>query len=763
MIRAAFFVLTAVFPGLALAQSVPVRSGEHGDFTRLVFDMPEGTEWTLEQDIAARRVTLRFGTEGLTVDPSRVFSRIDRSRLAEIVPSDNASGADLTLSCACSAEAFVLRDRMLVVDIRPATGADPTVGQPRPEEPRPDRAASAGLAADLARVRVGEVPGIGPARSTDPLMPHLPGGRPPSSGEHASRVVEDEVRHISDAAAIGEQLAADLAAAATEGILDAAIAPPKQRHEPSRGPDAEGPADDAQAAKGAGLVEQLAAGLSDVDHAAPGRHRIQVGGLLCVPDAELRVADWADPDADINEVLANRRSSVFGEFDRVDEAALIDYAKSLLHYGFGAEARATLDLSPAMEADVLNALSHLVDGQGAGSDVFANQTNCPGDAALWSVLALPEKPGSHPVDTSAVLRAFETLPVHLREHLGPTLSNKLSGAGYPDAARDALNRLQRSKGMETDSIALERAQIDLRQGDLDAAEAPLRTLAIEGGAQSPEALLASIKLAKAAGKPVPGYLVELADAYAMEFRNSEDGGAFWQAHIEALVLNGAFQKAYDRISVADGNYVSEDIATDMHNVWLEALVKKGDDVTFLKLAMRELADGFRPGRDRTVLEVAERLLVLGLPDAALQQASMIGSGSALEPEVRILRARALTDLGRIEEAEILLIGQTGDDVTRLRADLRNRMGDHELAGTMYSELGEGALARQEAWLSGDWNSVADGTEDPFAKAAALVQSPPDVVDPANPSLAVAQGLSDSSVETRETIRALLEATQLTTN
>ncbi|ETA52720.1 hypothetical protein [Ponticoccus alexandrii] len=761
--RFALLILAWLLPGHLLAQTVSVRSGEHGAFTRLVFDIPPSLGWTLDRAPEERQVRLDLEVDGLGFDLTRVFDRINRDRLASIAQAEDGSSVILSLACACDVEAFVLGDRMLVLDIRALDPAEDVADKPAAGPPRLADRADATLAGDLSRVRVDGIPGIGPSRSADPLLPRLPTGKPPNSRKDAVAVGEP-VRDMSDAVAIGDQIAADLAAAATEGILTAAVAPkpyfPASSSDQPVGRDAKGiPA----SSPDGDIVQQLAAGLSDVDHTAAGRRRIQVGGLHCISDESLRIARWVEPGTEINTVLAQRRGRVFGEFDRIDEAALETYAKTLLHFGFGAEARAAMNLSKADGFEVLKALSYLMDHRSDRRGLFGGQTNCPGGAALWSVIALPEEPGSHLVDTAAVLRGYESLPIHLREHLGPVLANRLSGAGYPDAARDVLNRLRRSKGRETDSIALGRAQLDLHQGDLGAAEVTLRSLATEGGPESPEAILASIELARAAGKPVPGYLVDLADAFTVEFRNSEEGPEFWKAHVTALLLNDAFQAAHDRISDADRTYLPEEVMGAMRNMAVEAVVERADDLTFLKLATRDLEENFRPARDRTVLAIAQRFLKTGLPDAALNQLAMIPSASAAGPEAAILRAKALLDLGRHEEAEIILIGRTGEDVTRIRAELRDRMGDHELAGSMYSALGEDALARQAAWLSGDWRSVADGSEDALAQAAALIQSPPDDIDVANPSLAAAEGLSNASVDTRDKIRALLEATQITGN
>lgn len=104
----------------AAAQTVNVRSGEHGTFTRLVFDLPDETEWSLnpQRDDA---YVLSFGRTGWAVDLSRAFDRIDRSRVARL--QRGADGVTISLACNCKADGFIFQNRMLVVDISERSGS----------------------------------------------------------------------------------------------------------------------------------------------------------------------------------------------------------------------------------------------------------------------------------------------------------------------------------------------------------------------------------------------------------------------------------------------------------------------------------------------------------------------------------------------------------------------------------------------------------------------------------------------------------------
>ena len=58
----------------------------------------------------------------------------------------------------------------------------------------------------------------------------------------------------------------------------------------------------------------------------------------CRKIADLDVSRWEN-EQDISTRIGELRSEIFGEFDKIDEAALRRLAKTYLYYGFGAEAK----------------------------------------------------------------------------------------------------------------------------------------------------------------------------------------------------------------------------------------------------------------------------------------------------------------------------------------------------------------------------------------------------------------------------------------
>lgn len=746
-------LILLLWPVGLLAQTVTVRSGEHGAFTRLVFDVPPGADWTMTPDTASRRISLSFSAASLDFDLSQVFDRIDRTRVADIRESDRDETVEISLACDCVAETFMLRDRMLVLDIRPGSGDGDQAGQAANRE----SASSAPLAGDLSRVRIDSAPGIGPRREQDPLLPRVPVVQA-AAGLKSDIEDEGPDSAAADPLAIGNQIAADLAAAASQGILTPSVNMPHREPAPvaQAAKDGEDTSPEPQSPQ---LAKQLAAGLSDVDHSSLAPGRIRIGGESCLPDSALTISAWVGPEDDINQVLSARRGAVFGEFDRIDGKALNDYAKALLYSGFGAEARAVLDLGAATVEAHLLGMSYLIDGQPDPTGLFADQMNCEGHAALWSVLALKEFNGVQRVDQAAVLRSFESLPPHLREHLGPMLSKNLSRAGYPEVARDVLRRLERMTGQETDSIALGKAQLDLKEGNLTAAETRLRDLTVEGGQETPDAVAASIELAEASDKPVPQRLVDLAESYSVEFRNSEAGSKLWRAHMRSLVLNGEFDRVFDTLDGPAPAGVAPDQIKETRALAVRRLVERADDLTFLKIATRDLNKDNPEVTTGTSLAIADRFLDLGLPEAALGQLKRLRDPEE-NTEARLVRAKALLALSRPEEAELVLISLRDEEAIRLRAQAREQMGDHVFAQSIYADLGQGEEARQSAWLSGDWAEVEAGQSDALSRAAALVREEQAALDPQAPTLTGAEQLSESSAAARETLRSLLDATRI---
>lgn len=744
MIRA-LLIFVATLPGVASAQDVVVRSGEHGDFTRLVFDIPPSAVWELAREPGKRAARLSFIKTGIEFDLSRAFEKIARDRVSDLVRVEGQSALDIVLDCECDAQAFVLRERMLVVDIKekenPETPAVVVENSQtiKPEKHAADPAADNSVTTELTNLWLGLAARIGPPKQNTVIPLGVPLQR-------SAIDVESPALDSADAGTVRNQIFNDVAGAASQGLLDHsrnfAAAPPRKTQI----------AENQDAPAGEGYDPQTEAILEEV---VLKKGRISIGGQDCVPDPKLNIAKWVDADSDINMALSARRGAVFGEFDRINQNAVRTLAKSTLYFGFGAETRTVLQLQDRGPDPVLSALSYLVDGDKDPSAYFAQQLACEGQSSLWAAIDGSQMTSSSDLNTPAILRSFELLPKHLREHLGPILADNFTQAGFTEIAKDVLRRLERTSGEETDSIKLGKAHIDMMEGNEEDAAEALKELTVSQSLETAKAVVATVEIARSTGDQVSERIVDLSAAYSAELRDTEQGPELWQAHVTSLIVNERFEEALEVLNDVDG--VSENLVVKAKNEAFAAIFQKADDVAFLKFFFHKLPKPQSELEDKNMLMAAKRVLSLGLPKAALETLEKI-TNPELVSDVRMLKAQALIDLSRPEEAEILLIGLTGDNVARLRAKARSLMGDHDFAQTIYAELGEEDQEVTEAWLSGDWNSIAD-QESPLAPAAQLFAEAPFELAEGGVSLQEAETLFGSSADARKAISEMLQATQ----
>ncbi|MFW2545438.1 hypothetical protein ACN2XU_22650 [Primorskyibacter sp. 2E107] len=751
MRRLACALLLAVFPIRAVAQDVVVRSGEHGDFTRLVLSVPEGTGYEVIEQPEAGIVRVALSRAGLSFDTSTIFNKINTNRISAVTPVPGESAIDISLNCPCGADSFTLRGTMIVVDLSEREGATMPAPTNQPD-PAPEvvrrlpTASELSLARELSTVRVDGLPSIGPDRSPEPLLPSVGILRP-----QTNRLDQDpKDQRDSDPYALGDTIAERLARAATEGLLDPALAAKPDvanlSLRPVSTPEPTGETSDA--------VSDLARQLTGLEATGTKKGVVSIGATECTPDRELTVSDWTDVET-VNEVLAGGHAELFGEFDVVNERAVRNYARELIYFGFGAEARAAMQALPDGTDSALQAISYLVDGEVDPTRWFESQADCDGYAAFWSALSGGLRVENTHYNAGGILRGLENLPEHLRDFLGPIVAQKLSTSGKTDLARDVLRRLERLHGGPTDSLTLGEAQIAFREGKIDEAQEALQSISALSERDAPSAITTSVDIAHARQEPVSEGVVELTAAYASELRDSDQGPDLWKAHLRTLLLNDHFAQSFQ--TLAEGDFVPREMQKDMAIEVVAAVTERADNLAFLKYVMSDALDTTRLDSPELELSIISRLIDLGMPDMALDRIER-RPDLAPEREFRLARAKALLALSRPEEAEIFLVGLRGENIDILRAEARRRMGDYSYARELYDGMGETEQALSSAWLSGDWERVSQEADTPLGQAARLLEA--DTPAPERPSLNYAEELSSDAAETRETLRALLEATRI---
>ncbi len=709
MIRGALLAISLfVVANCAAAQSVTVRSGEHDGHTRLVAQVPHGTEWALTQKKNGAR--LKVAIDDVRFETGSVFARLSSARLSTLSQARSGAELDMEFGCDCAASAFLYQGTMIVIDIAP----------------------------------VDVLPPLGPLLVS---VPDISQGfeQEQSASDRAPKpfalpLLEQGLQRIE------ERLSTRFVQGADRDVLDLNLAGQGPRRVPEVH-DLEDLPDLEPNFRVSSVLEDLPGFPVPDIQPVPSRP-------ACLTRAEIGFDSWSDGRS-FSEQIADLRVGLFEEFDRVDSETVMKLARLYAFHGFGIEALQVLDLttSQSSDRDRIAAIARIIDDQTvAEPNPFESLQRCTSDAALWSVLS--EQTLRSDADLEAIEQAFPRLPDHLQRHFGPSLANILVEGQKLEAARRILRTIDRVEPESRPEVGRAKAAVASAEGDDPQTEALLNEVI-----SSPDAVLeAPLALAQLIEKrwgergAVSAQEVDLAAAYVLEFRRSEIGSMMLQAHAVALSLSDQFDAAVD---LAESLPASEGRAGTLNQVML-MVAERSDDVTFLRRTLG-LADDFVSDLStETAIALSDRLAMLGFASKAHFFASR-PQDSIKRSERARLRARAALLGGRPHQAMLELADDDSVQADLLRIEVARIVGDFEKAGELSKKLGTLNEADRYFWLANLTDQTADQNGQ-FAKIAAttraLANQP--ARNPAKPLTDAAYLLKDSE-DTRQKIAELLAA------
>lgn len=705
----------------AMAATVTLKSGEHDGFTRLVLQLPLGADWSLSRQ--ARRADLRITGATVDFDLSTVFDRIPRSRLARLAPGTADGVLRMHLDCACQVRGFIEGDRFLVIDIadpNPATSAADNPILPYRFARLPSPNAAVGELAVGMPVPVGPQPTEPATDNRASLPPIVPDLSIPDTAE--SQLIQQVLR------------------ASGQGLLELRVVP-----EAAIRSDAGAP----------GAAENVSILPATAPEPAA---RVEHPGSACPWDG-LTVYDWGD-DRSFSAQMARYQSALVTEFDRIDPEAAMALARAYLFFGFGAEARAVLDLAAANSPQVplLRSLSWLLDGESpAAPGPLAGHQHCEGDVAFWSALAEPVDKAR--VNRAAVLRGFARLPAHLRHHLGPVLASRFTDIDDRSTA-DALLRIAARTGAGPDPAALlAKAATDRLRDDPAAATAKLRQVAGSGAEQAPRALIALVTAQYQDRATVDPGMADLIAAYALELRQSTLGPDLRRTQALALALTGRFDDAMaaiEEVTERDGR----DAARAALEPVLTLMTEDAGDIVFLRHVLPMAPDEFSITAALTNA-LARRLLDLGFAEHAGHLLAAAEDGDVSEAR-RLLRAETALGRGLPHRTMVELLGLDGPEPARLRAAAMAQTGNYAAFSDYMLRAQDRDAALRGLWLTGSSVEDVDGGDGDgdghYERIAGLsrriVSEDPETQT--LPPLAQARALLDGSLSLRTDIARLLD-------
>lgn len=759
MKRSLFALALVSAASSAASQEVQFRSGEHGEFTRLVATLPStDTKWTITaQD---QRYTIKFDGDDISFKTNTIFDKIARNRLDQVIPNAKTGEIELQLACDCRIVSIPYNDRYVIFDIR--DGRAPS----GPKKPKIPLSFGVAVKQDTPQ-RVFRYTLLEAARPTPAVAAPKP--RPNVVKEALSLRANLDRRSRTNL--VREQLAAQIGRAATQNLLQT-LPKQKDRFAESRNHKVSDQNAGTHQRSDAPAHEKMDTGSQNlnvsaynvIDEAGKDIAALLSGRLgsgSCLPEASLDIASWGG-DGTFDQQLGELRKNLVGEFDRTQPDVLEDMARFYIHYTFGVEARQILDMMPySNKVIMLSAMAQLVeDGTVTrGKNPFINQGHCDSQVAFWAALGGDRLVGENSV--KAVVDTLNSYPRHLREQLAPHLSNRLVEMGETEAALLVLNAVERVNPTPGPQFEMAQAALDAEVGNTEKATETLKKVASENTAMTTYAVVELIESHIKQDIPLADDTIALVGALAVEHKSGAMGPDLRRAHALARMQAQDFATAYAivaEISGRDGASAAKTVRSQVTS----ALAANADGFDVIDLALRQkLTD---PGRLKTqaAMDLATRLFALGFSDETKKILQSIDASQTPVAQ-RMLRARLALQEQLPKRAEAELLGLTGAEADELRAQARSLSGDHDAAATLLTNLGQADRAEAEAWLGGNWNTLSDSQVDVHRKTSELVNLSQQA-QPAqsNSSSKISQGilaqnrdLLSGSAETREILSELL--------
>lgn len=692
--RTLFVAVFLLFATPLSSQPVGVASGAHDGFSRLVFTFPKPFTWSLVRTEGGYALSVTGVNDGY--DLSAIYRRIETNRLASI--SFDKGVLQLQIACACYAMPFEFRDGILVLDIKDGSApegssfellADGTQAPPlraketlpaSNQDPKPEVTAQSmvqpidvdAAIAVASRVQTNTVPILAPSRSPD----------------------LDEAR---------EDLLWQLSKGVVEGVVDVV----ESLDALPAGTPASGRPEDVENIR-------IGIGLDAKASRRPADHMTGVGDA-CFTDEQLDISSWGDLE-NVARNYAENTTSLVGEFDRPDEAAIAQSIRFNLAMGFGAEARQILNALKVSlpERKLWETLSYIVDLEVPPGSVFLGMEVCDTPASLWAVLAKEDLPPTNMVAIPAILRSFSSLPLHLRRHLGPGLANRFLKRNDPGTARAIQDAILRAPGDAPAAVKMLEAEIDLANGDLEAAEAVLGPLAGQTGPVGLQSTITLIRAQAETGQEVSVSTTTAAEALLAEALGGEEEGALRDAIALAYGSQNRFQEAFDVLIPGE---------RDTLPLW-QMLARRGGDDAIMMHAIFGSTVPLPRLPDVTARALARRLLDMGFPDPASlwlkgdnrAQEDLVATDALLLGEIAIARSDGLAALAFLE-------GLDSAEADILRANAARLLQMPE-APAQLSKIGQQAEAARAARAQNAWGELAELAQDGvWQEAASLIVIP----------------------------------------
>ncbi len=734
---------------LAAQQVVPVNSGEHDGFSRLVLHMNSGVEWEVQETRGLASV--QFPAQSLRFSTAHVFDKIPKKRIVGIgeTQSDTGSGLQLELDCQCEVQVSAFTQNYIVIDVFDGPPLGPVEAaaaspqwqpdglpfiqppnaparfsayvmadaprQPRllPDPPKEEPSQTPQMDTPAAPDTVAEV--VPEARAEDGVVQEMEAMAGAAVSEMNSTVsVEDDPEMLARIKEAQSQLLAQLTRAADQGLVNfvpapVATAPPEAvTIEPEPEPEPEPPV---PPEVDPALMQQLSArtAYANGTEEALGEIVNQFAMPQCLDDADFSMEGWG-AEGDFSGQLASLRARLLGEFDTPDAAVSEKIVQLYLRYGLGAEARLMLQETDVglEKASLYNDMANLIENEPARVNGPVLQgAGCGGAHEMWY---LATGRGSYEVlEPLTITDAFATYPIEVRALIGPPLAQAFVDRGQIEAAHLVLEIVRRAESGVTTAQRMAEAQVMEAQGNPARAAEIYRALALENGEHAPEALIAYARTLLASDSSMPETL--LVDLESAAFINRDtpfaDQLLLSEIRVRNAVEGGDAALSQIEEAMAEHPDLKPDLIQITSEIFESATAESIGDYPYAQMVLR-FADMLDqgPAGDSARLKIAGEMASIGLPETALDV--LAPNLSRATPEATHAQAAAYVQLFQPERAVEILQVDDSLEAYKIRLNAYLQMEDFAAVAEMLNEDHAREISVNDVALrAGDWSKIQD--------------------------------------------------------
>ncbi len=586
----------------ANADSIRVRGGEHGGFTRLALDLPENTGWKITQSDDGYHVA--FANSGHVLDTSNTFQKLNADRIRSVNAINDGSVLSIALNCDCPVRSFLLGDRMLVLDFSNAASADhsPTMNRVSARANESDRIPER---AWLEFSRAGGEPNTVVAGKTThragPSQPHH------SLHEYASLLLDLSFEFGRSG----------------KGAVRAV-----EREDPIPGEDR--------------LPINFRARNGSEEpgpDTAPSSETRAGNTIDCLMIEDLDIASWGRPEAFSSDVSKLRRQ-LYREFDTLDHEVAGKLVKLYIYHGFFDEA-SLLSRQIADEKEPLLAIFKALERASVtGERSMPDHSICPESSPLWAFLSRNPEDDRFEPDTTGIMSEFSRLPGLVRNIVTRELVERLIRHGHVDASEEVLGMAARGGGEEDGMVLLAEGMLKKEKGLSEEAHSAFAQASQANNESSPKATIEMVAALSAENAPMDYSEAQRIGVLAHEYKGSPEESELRHASVKSLAMASSYEEALVELGRLRESIDAEGFEK-ARNFVFQKISQNAPDALFLTTALGLDGDA----RNELSVEVAnmmgDRLVSLGFPEEAIAflEGNEKGRGS---PERAVILSRAVS-------------------------------------------------------------------------------------------------------------------------